>query len=183
MPQDTRVNITVNASSPEPPRGSFRTDVDGLAWQRLGNQWVSFAGGHQVTTWAELAPRIDPDARTVVTATAPAKVGDTVHYVSHGTPPDPSGRQAYTVQCRAAIVTEIPDGVDNPQTIGLCVLNPTGQFFDRSVPLDDGGDRYASISTRGQGASEPVLQRRTGPILCDGRQHDGGTWHRPPRKT
>ncbi|MFJ2029439.1 hypothetical protein [Streptosporangium sp. NPDC087985] len=31
-------------------------------------------------------------------------VGRIVHYVSHGTPPRPDGTQAFTSQCRAAIV-------------------------------------------------------------------------------
>jgi len=52
-------------------------------------------------------------------------VGRIVHYVSYGTP----GGE-YPSVCRAAVVTE----VDSYQNIGLCVLNPTGQFFNRSVP-------------------------------------------------
>ena len=67
------------------------------------------------------------------------RVADIVHYRSFGTP----GGE-YTAECRAAIVTEImpPDvmvvGVEHsdPYTVGLCVLNPTGQFFNRSVPMD-----------------------------------------------
>jgi hypothetical protein len=59
-------------------------------------------------------------------------VGRTVHYVSHGTPPRADGSQAYTSECRAAIVTIVnPDG-----TVGLCVLNPTGQFFNSSISGD-----------------------------------------------
>jgi hypothetical protein len=60
-----------------------------------------------------------------------------VHYVSYGTP----GGE-YASECRAAVVTEVtPPGtlaVDlgdaRPTTVGLCVLNPTGQFFNRAVP-------------------------------------------------
>ena len=65
--------------------------------------------------------------------TAPS-IGRIVHYVSYGTP----GGE-YTKECRAAIVTELPLGVTNPQTIGLCVLNPTGMFFNRTVVLDETG--------------------------------------------
>lgn len=61
------------------------------------------------------------------------KVGDIVHYVSHGTPARADGIQAYTAQCRAAVISEFDmDSVN----IGLVVLNPTGFFFH---PLADGG--------------------------------------------
>jgi hypothetical protein len=54
------------------------------------------------------------------------KVGEIVHYVSHGTPVRADGTQAFTAKCRAAIISEIDlDSV----AIGLVVLNPTGQFF------------------------------------------------------
>lgn len=59
------------------------------------------------------------------------RVGDVVHYVSFGT----SGGE-YDSVCRAAVVTETPD-VHAPEpgpALGLCVLNPTGQFFNQSVP-------------------------------------------------
>lgn len=56
-------------------------------------------------------------------------VGRTVHYVA------PAGI------CRAAVITEIgvplSEGhLDERQHVGLCVLNPTGQFFNRGVPYD-----------------------------------------------
>lgn len=52
-------------------------------------------------------------------------VGRIVHYQAYGTP----GGEFPSVP-RAAVVTEVdPDGV----TVGLCVLNPTGQFFNRGV--------------------------------------------------
>lgn len=62
-------------------------------------------------------------------------VGRVVHYVSHGSPVRADGTQAYASLCRAAIVTEVHGGDD--QVVGLCVLNPTGQFFDRSVEHDE----------------------------------------------
>lgn len=56
-------------------------------------------------------------------------VGETVHYVSHGSPVRADGTQEYTSQCRAAIVTDVtdPSGV----LAELCVLNPEGIFFKR----------------------------------------------------
>lgn len=67
--------------------------------------------------------------------------GRVVHYVSHGTPRRPDGTQAYYSECRAAIVTEVClDG----QTVGLCVLNPTGQFFNRGVQQDESGHKGGS---------------------------------------
>ncbi|MEU4169428.1 hypothetical protein AB0F46_21455 [Streptomyces sp. NPDC026665] len=67
------------------------------------------------------------------------RIGETVHYVSHGTPHQSDGSQAYTSRCRAAIVTEQTSDPDHPDQIGLAVLNPTGLHFDRAVPLHDGG--------------------------------------------
>lgn len=76
-------------------------------------------------------------------------VGRIVHYVSYGTP----GGE-YTSQCRAAIITSVGEqNEDGSFPVGLCVLNPTGMFFNEHVPLD-------------HGAVEP---RR------------GGTWHWPER--
>jgi hypothetical protein len=87
-------------------------------------------------------------------------VGRIVHYVSYGTPGGEYGKE-----CRAAIVTEVPERVENPQTLGLCVLNPTGMFFNRTNPYDSG--RVL--------ADEPPTH------LCDTKEHNGGTWHWPER--
>lgn len=94
-------------------------------------------------------------------------VGRIVHYVSYGTP----GGE-YTSHCRAAVVTEVDLTVENPQTVGLCVLNPTGQFFNRTVPYDD-GEPEVPIAI---GAYERVPEP-----LCDERWYRGGTWHWPER--
>lgn len=53
-------------------------------------------------------------------------VGRIVHYVSYGTP----GGE-FTSECRAAVVTEVVAGVDG-EIVGLCVLNPSGLFFNDS---------------------------------------------------
>lgn len=90
-------------------------------------------------------------------------VGRVVHYVSHGTPPQPDGTQAFGKECRAAIVTEVAlDG----ETAGLCVLNPTGQFFNRGVEPHLHGEIPAAGGTTN---------------LCEGLDHPGGTWHWPAR--
>lgn len=82
-------------------------------------------------------------------------VGRIVQYVSHGTPPRPDGTQAFTSEPRAAIVTAVRDGDPVPEHgvphVDLCVLNPTGLFFNQSVPFDD--------------SDAPA----------------GGSWHWPPR--
>lgn len=61
-------------------------------------------------------------------------VGRIVHYQSFGTP----GGE-YVSAPRAAIVTIVHDAgtkcfVDD---VGLCILNPTGQFFNEHVPYSD----------------------------------------------
>jgi hypothetical protein len=65
-------------------------------------------------------------------------VGRIVHYVSYGTP----GGE-YTSQCRAAVITEVdtdPGEGNGPyEGVGLCVLNPTGQFFNRHLGHDEEG--------------------------------------------
>lgn len=66
-------------------------------------------------------------------------VGRIVHYVSHGTPLRPDGTQAYTAQCRAAIVTQIGDVEEDASNVGLCVLNPTGFFFHEDAMQDESG--------------------------------------------
>lgn len=78
------------------------------------------------------------------------RVGDDVHYVSYGTP---AGE--YTSQCRAAKVTGMPT-VDLPAItadgaatqLDLCVMNPTGLFFNRS-PQSETEFRGGTWHTRG----------------------------------
>lgn len=59
-------------------------------------------------------------------------VGRIVHYKSYGTP-----NGEYTPECRAAIVTAVIEKDDhgNPieGAVSLCVLNPTGMFFNETV--------------------------------------------------
>ena len=85
--------------------------------------------------------------------------GETVHYVSYGTPGGEYGRE-----CRAAIVTEAGP-LASPQLLGLAVLNPTGIFFGRDIPQDEG---Y-------------LMPKASATSLCAGQNCRGGTWHHPLR--
>ncbi len=57
-------------------------------------------------------------------------VGRIVHYVAYGTP---GGEYPSTE--RAAIVTEVDEPDNEESAVGLCVLNPTGIWFNRHVPF------------------------------------------------
>lgn len=107
-------------------------------------------------------------------------IGHIVHYVSHGTPVREDGTQAFTKQCRAALITEVGGWVTekseilspqndkrkrraitqvwNADAVGLTVDNPTGTFYRAisggSCQYDEGGD-VADWS-------------------CDGWDHEGG---------
>ncbi len=98
-------------------------------------------------------------------------IGRMVHYVSYGTP----GGE-YTSECRAAIVTEVDEAAG---TVGLCVLNPTGQFFNRAVKYDEGaetpGDRPC-LNPATHGA--PFRYCACGWFEA---RKAGGTWHWPER--
>ncbi len=60
-------------------------------------------------------------------------VGRVVHYVAYGTP----GGEFPAGICRAAIITQVLQ-VDGEERVGLAVLNPTGIFFNVSVPQSEG---------------------------------------------
>lgn len=72
-------------------------------------------------------------------------VGRIVHYTAFGTP----GGE-YPSACRAAIITDASPGLlqtvedagghevsSDDVVVGLCVLNPTGQFFNPGVLQDE----------------------------------------------
>lgn len=65
-----------------------------------------------------------------IPAVAPS-VGRIVHYQAYGTP----GGEYPSVP-RAAIVTAV-DSSPEPGAIGICILNPTGMFFNSSVPYSE----------------------------------------------
>jgi hypothetical protein len=79
----------------------------------------------------------------------PPQIGDVVHYVSYGTPGGEYGKE-----CRAAVITQVDEHDDI--FVGLCVLNPTGQFFNPRVMLN----KIHGLWGDGQAAS-----------------YHGGTWH------
>jgi hypothetical protein len=74
-------------------------------------------------------------------------IGRIVHYVSFGTP----GGE-YASECRAAVITAV-HGTHG--AVDLCVLNPTGMFFDLDVMLAD--------------------------LIEHTAMYPGGTWHWPER--
>jgi hypothetical protein len=99
-------------------------------------------------------------------------VGRVVHYVSYGTPGGEYGKE-----CRAAVVTEVQG--DPAGSVGLCVLNPAGQFFSQAVPYHDGAETPGSPG---------CLQAEThgNPFrycACGWAEASlaGGTWHWPER--
>lgn len=59
-------------------------------------------------------------------------VGRIVHYQAHGSP---NGQ--HKSRPRAAIVTEYEPSqdIDGPGIVSLCVLNPTGMYFNVDVPF------------------------------------------------
>jgi hypothetical protein len=56
-------------------------------------------------------------------------VGRVVHYQAYGTP----GGEYQSVP-RAAVVTQVNE---DGSSVGLAILNPTGMFFNPSVPYSD----------------------------------------------
>lgn len=62
-------------------------------------------------------------------------IGRVVHYQSYGTP-----NGEFQAEPRAAIITEVNEVQYDPTLpvtyeVGLAVLNPTGVYFNRSVPF------------------------------------------------
>jgi hypothetical protein len=75
-------------------------------------------------------------------------VGRVVHYVSHGTPVRPDGTQAFTSQCRAALVTDVHGMAPVPEHgvpyVSLAVFSPEGMYFNRHVLFDESGEQGAT---------------------------------------
>jgi hypothetical protein len=107
-------------------------------------------------------------------------VGRVVHYVSHGTPPRADGSQAFTAQCRAAVITEVDP--EEPNRVGLLVQNPTGLFFH---PLAAGGSTFHDGAAV-PGAPDCPTPHEDGPFrycACGWMEahYTGGSWHWPER--
>lgn len=83
---------------------------------------------------------VDPQPESQAPTAPKPSVGRIVHYVSRG-----SADGVYQPQCRAAIITEVDEYQPSADGefvghVDLCVLNPTGMFFNRGVlapPPDD----------------------------------------------
>jgi hypothetical protein len=93
----------------------------------------------EVSYLATAQPLVNPGLTTTtytVTSPSPPRVGQSVHYMSEGSPVLADGTQKYRSLCRAAIITQVAPG--NPTLLGLCVLNPAGMFFNVAVPLGEG---------------------------------------------
>ena len=107
-------------------------------------------------------------------------VGRIVHYVSYGTPGGEYGRE-----CRAAIVTEVlesePGSAEEHRAgeVGLCVLNPAGQFFNRNVAYDEGAEKPGKPNCgEARYHGNPFRYCECGWAEAS---HAGGTWHWPER--
>lgn len=63
------------------------------------------------------------------------KVGDVVYYAAYGSADGtfPAGEE------RAAIVTQVHERGEDQHypDLGLCVLNPTGMYFNLSIPYSE----------------------------------------------
>jgi hypothetical protein len=108
--------------------------------------------------------------------------GAVVHYVSYGTPGGEYGKE-----CRAAIVTEVgnfePGSAEAGRAaeVGLCVLNPTGQFFNRGVPYHDGAETPGAPDCPNKESHGPAGPFRYCSCGWAEPSYKGGTWHRPER--
>lgn len=116
-----------------------------------------------------------PSLRTDGTGLKPT-IGVLVHYTSLG-----SANGEYGKECRAAIVTEVSpeSNAKGGNIVGLCVLNPTGQFFNRAVDYHDGAETPGDPTC-------PDQQFHGNPhryCSCGWMEasHKGGTWHWPGR--
>lgn len=118
------------------------------------------------------------------TATAPrVSVGSIVHYVNHGM------ADGATKDCRAAIVTEVPEaltrepmdgcpnGTNGEWIAGLAVLNPTGTEFHRTVPYNAGDAREgAADCSEAPFHGDPFRYCACGWVEAS---PVAGTWHWP----
>lgn len=60
------------------------------------------------------------------------RIGSIVHYQAFGTP----GGE-YPSAPRAAVVTQLGGIGEDPFVVGLCILNPTGMFFNTRVAYNE----------------------------------------------
>lgn len=81
-----------------------------------------------------MATAPDIHVNIIASARQTPSIGRVVHYQSYGTP----GGE-YLPQPRAAIITTVHvDPINGSHdVVGLCVLNPTGMFFNDDVSFAD----------------------------------------------
>lgn len=147
MPSTPRLRTLANHPGPE-------VEVNGVLIP--ADQW-SFSHGPYSTAPVEVDVRFlaefvpdEPEPCAEPEPVRSPRLAEAVHYVSHGTPGGEYGRE-----CRAAIVTAT-NGGNEDIFVGLCVLNPTGQFFNPRVMRDDRRGLWESSNVPG---------------------YRGGTWH------
>ena len=100
-------------------------------------------------------------------------IGDIAHYTGFGTPGGEYGKE-----CRAAIITDIPNDPDRPTAVGVMVCNPTGIFFKR-VDYDDGAEVAGDPNCPDAAVhGDPFRYCACG--WMEG-EYKGGTWHWPER--
>jgi hypothetical protein len=127
---------------------------------------------HKIRGWQASATWVDEPVDLLERKPA---VGDSVHYVSYGTPGGEYGKE-----CRAAIVTELTEvkvNEQNPSGDGICrqaaglfVANPTGTFHNRGVLQAAGTFTGPAREACAAGARLPV-------VTCADLEFPGGTWH------
>jgi hypothetical protein len=108
-------------------------------------------------------------------------IGRIVHYVSYGTP----GGE-FLPEHRAAIVTAVhlddhtSSGGELQPTVDLCVLNPTGLFFNQRVAYNHGRSPEGSPDCPNRSThGNPFRYCQCGWMEAG---HRSGTWHWPERE-
>lgn len=108
-------------------------------------------------------------------------IGRIVHYWSHG-----SADGTYKPECRAAVVTAVKGGWNDPQgvrqwVVDLTVFNPEGLFIKQDCRQDEGAETPGSpdCENAGKHADGPFRYCACGWMEATRK---GGTWHWPERE-
>ena len=98
------------------------TQVGDIHYQDNRQHGAGLSGtSHSVMSVAQSSPRVQVPS-----------VGRIVHYRAYGTP----GGEYPAGVLRAAIITEVEEPGNPTSVVGLMVINPTGEFFNRHVAYD-----------------------------------------------
>lgn len=68
----------------------------------------------------------------MTTPTPTPSIGRIVHYMARG-----SADGVFPPTCRAAVITDLDKTVLDLEYVSLCVLNPSGIFFDQQIAHDE----------------------------------------------